>query len=56
MLAGALLTALIRTRQESGIVISTALIAAGISILAVTFLPFKPITRSAWGWRATSPS
>ena len=44
MLAGALLTALIRTRQESGIVISTALIAAGISILAVTFLPFKPIT------------
>jgi len=44
MLFGAVVTGVIRTRQESGTVIGVALVCAGVSVMAVSLLPFKPVT------------
>ena len=44
MLAGAAVTAVIRTRQESGTVISVALVLAGVSVLVVAAVPIKFFT------------
>ncbi|MEE9403508.1 MAG: MFS transporter [Algisphaera sp.] len=44
MLAGAIVVAGIRTRHESGTVIGTALVMAGLSVIAVSMIPYKPVT------------
>mgnify|MGYP000468378591 CR=1 FL=1 len=44
MLFGAVCTGVIRTRQESGTVIGVALVLAGVSVMSVSLLPYKPVT------------
>ncbi len=44
MLAGAVVIGVIRTRQEAPLVIGVALAIAGLSVLAVSLLPFRPVT------------
>ena len=44
MLAGAAVTAVIRTRQESGTVIGVALICAGLAVMVTSFVPIRFMT------------
>ncbi len=44
MLAGAALTAVIRTRHESGTVVGVALVAAGLNVVLVAVVPVKTVT------------